>query len=183
MNLITLLPQTRINEKWFLSDPRLQAVVNDYPEHLPFKNFEDQWNQHSTDSALFQQVFLHVVTETVYNYPSTFVSEKTFKPIVNKRPFVLAGPVGSLKNLHNIGFKTFSNFWDENYDTIQDNEKRLCAIVDIIELLCNKSIRDLQILCNAMEDVLNYNFNYYINEFKHSQLTEFEQMCINNLQS
>ena len=119
-------------------DNQLRAVVDSCPSNMMFKNFEDNWHQHSIDPALFQQGFLHVVTETVYNYPSTFVSEKTIKPIVNKRPFVLVGPPGSLKNLHNLGFKTFSQFWPEDYDQIHDNEKRLCAIVDIVEMICQK---------------------------------------------
>ena len=43
-------------------------------------------------------------------------------------------------------------------------------------------IIDIQSLCSAMEDVLNYNFNFYVNEFKHLQLELFEKMCIRNLQ-
>jgi hypothetical protein len=182
IDLISVSTQTRINERWTLHDDKLRAIVNSYPGDLPFKNFKDQWDQYSVDSTFFQQGFLHVVTETVYNYPSTFVSEKTIKPIVNKRPFVLIGPPGSLRNLHNLGFKTFSQFWSEDYDSIIDNEKRLCAVIDVIESLCQKSISDLQTLCSSMEDVLNYNFNYHVNDFRHLQLNMFEQMCIKNLQ-
>ena len=133
------------------------------------------------DNALYQQSFLHVVTETVFNYPMFFPSEKTAKPLLNKRPFVMVGPPGSLKNLKSIGFKTFSDFWSEDYDTIADPELRIMAIVDIIEWVCAQSVDDLQSLCVRMKDVLNYNFTYYVNEFEISQLIKLEQACIENL--
>jgi hypothetical protein len=122
-----------------------------------------------------------VVTETVFNYPLSCFSEKTAKPLLNKRPFVMIGPIGSLDNLRSMGFKTFSSFWSEEYDTIADPESRILAVVDIIEWVCLQSINDIRSLCVDMQDVLNYNFDYYVNEFQNNQLLAFEKDCIDNL--
>jgi hypothetical protein len=172
---------TRINEKWLLNSNHLIQVVNDFPSDEKISNFVDTFTQHSMDCQLFQQGFLQVVTETTYHYPVTFFSEKTTKPILNKRPFVIVGSVGSLSNLKTLGFKTFSDFWNEDYDNILDPSDRIMAIFDIVQSVCNMSVDDLQSLCTKMEDVLNYNFNYYVNEFKISQLIKLEQACIENL--
>ncbi len=131
------------------------------------------------DNLLYQSCFLQVVTETVYNYPVPFFSEKTCKPLLNKRPFVIVGPAGSLANLRNLGFKTFSDYWSEDYDNQTNLESRILAVVDIIEWVCSQSIETLQSLCVEMSDVLNYNYNYYVHDFKKTQLRLFEEACIN----
>ena len=181
IDLLYTLTDTRINEKWLIKNDQLREIVNSYPANLKFKNFIDRYSTNQMDNDLYQQCFLHVVTETVYVYPTSFFSEKTAKPLLNKRPFVIIGPVGSLKTLKSLGFNTFSNFWSEDYDTIIDPESRMLAVLDIIEWVSDQSIHDLRLLCIRMQDVLNYNFTYYINEFKNKELTKFEEACIKNL--
>lgn len=173
--------QSRINDKWLLSNDTLKKIVNDFPVNQKIVNFADNFSIVGMDPLLYQQGFLQVVTETVFNYPVTFFSEKTMKPIVNKRPFVILGAVGSLARLRSLGFKTFSDFWSEDYDTIDNPEKRINLVVEIIESICIQSIEELQVLCESMSDVLNYNYEYYVNDFKKNQLNQFEQLCIQNL--
>jgi hypothetical protein len=180
-DLLYTSTNTRINEKWVIKNDQLRETVDSYPANLKFKNFIDRYSTNQMDNELYQQCFLQVVTETVYNYPVAFFSEKTAKPLLNKRPFVILGPVGSLLALQELGFKTFSAYWSEEYDKITDLESRMLAVVDIMEWVCAQSVDDLQSLCTKMEDVLNYNFNYYVNEFKNKELTKFEQACIENL--
>jgi hypothetical protein len=179
--LIYTNTKTRINDLWFLHNNQLQDIVNLFPTDSSFKNFVDHYTFTQNDHALFQQGFLQIVTETVYDYPAIFYSEKTFKPIVNKRPFVMLGTPGSIKKLQDMGFKTFSNWWNEDYDNIQDPEKRLLSVFEIIKSVYNKSIEELQTLCNDMDDILEYNFNFYIKDFKYAELKKFEEACIENL--
>lgn len=181
MNLIYTNPWTRINDYWLLKTDELKSIVADFPADSKFKNFLDNFGTNNFSHKLYQQPFLHIVTETVYHYPSTFVSEKTMKPIANKRPFIIVGPVGSIANIKSLGFRTFNDFWNEEYDTITDPELRLIAIFDIIKKICNYSVNELQSLCIEMENVLNYNFQYYINDFKNTEIQKLEQSCIDNL--
>ena len=172
---------SRINEKWFLKNKKLHSIFKNYPANTQFSNFNDTFSLNQMDNSLYQQCFLQVVTETVYNYPVTFFSEKTSKPLLNKRPFVILGPPRSLENLRVLGFRTFSDYWSEDYDNLTDLESRMLAVVDIIEWVSSQSIATLQSLCIQMQDVLNYNFTYYVNEFKNKELTKFEEACIKNL--
>lgn len=181
-DLLHTSTRTRINDKWAINNTPLQNIVNSFPANTQFRNFNNTFSHNQMDNALYQQCFLQVITETVCVYPVTFFSEKTAKPLLNKRPFVMIGPVGSLSNLRSLGFKTFSDFWSEEYDTIDRADLRITAVVDIIEWVCAQSIDELQSLCVEMEDVLNYNFNYYVNDFKKNQLSRFEDECIKNLQ-
>jgi hypothetical protein len=182
LDLLYTSTNNRVNDKWLIKDHLVREIVNKYPSDLKFKNFKDSFTINGMDNLLYQSCFLQVVTETVYNYPVTFFSEKTAKPFLNKRPFVILGPVGSLLALQELGFKTFSDFWSEEYDKITDIESRMLAVVDIIEWVSTQSITTLQSICIKMEDVLNYNFNYYVNDFKQNQLKHFEEACIKNLE-
>jgi hypothetical protein len=181
LDLIHISTNTRVNDQWWINHPMVLESIQQLPPTDSFKNFVDTTGIMDLVDPLYQQAFLHVVTETVYNYPTTFISEKTIKPIISKRPFVMVGPVGSIARLQRLGFQTFSDFWSEEYDTITNCEDRILAVVDLIDFICSNSLDQLQVLCNKMQKVLDYNYNYYINDFKSSELSKFEQACINNL--
>ena len=110
--------------------------------------------------------FLHVVTETCFWETKDHLTEKIFKPIVARQPFVLLGCVNNLKYLRSYGFKTFNAWWDESYDSITDPILRLQAVVKIIKEICSLSNKDLTAMLRAMQHVLDYNYNrFYSKEF------------------
>jgi hypothetical protein len=58
----------------------------------------------------WQTSFLNIVTETVYHTPGRpFLTEKTFKPIIGMRPFLILGPEKASEWLLAHGFKTFNS--------------------------------------------------------------------------
>jgi hypothetical protein len=120
--------------------------------------------------------FLHVVTETCYWEGKTHLTEKIFKPIVARQPFVLLGCTFNLKYLRSYGFKTFDSWWDESYDVIVDPIDRLQAVVKIINEISSMSDTDLELMLQGMQHVLEYNYNlFYSQEFidqAWSELTE-----------
>lgn len=181
-DLISITNGNICNNNWPIRDEYLLKVAKSLPDNFMFKNFQETATDYIAHAGdLDQQAFLYVVTETIYNYPQSFFSEKTFKPMVSKRPFVIVGPPGCLAKLKSLGFKTFDLFWDESYDQIEDNDKRILAVVNIIKSISNRSIEDLQNLCIEMQDVLNFNFDYFVNEFKKIELEKLELACIENL--
>ena len=68
----------------------------------------------------YQNSLLSIVTETNWDLPHLTSTEKSFKPFRDKHPFIIVGVDGALKSMRNLGFKTFSEFWDESYDEIED---------------------------------------------------------------
>jgi hypothetical protein len=184
-NLVLLSTKnfTRIQDRLHIVDPALINLMSEVPPDHSFINFNDinNANWHLTLTNLGQQSFLHVVSETVFDYPHIFFSEKSVKPIIAQRPFVLLGSPGCLHNLKRLGFKTFNQYWDESYDTIVDPAERMLAVVDVIDFVCSKSITELQQMCVSMKNILDYNLNYYINEFQEKELEKFEANCKKNL--
>jgi hypothetical protein len=62
----------------------------------------------------------------------TEVSEKLFKPVAFYQPFIVYGSADTLKYLKAQGFETYSNWFDEGYDTIEDDDLRFAAVTRLI---------------------------------------------------
>lgn len=116
---------------------------------------------------LWKSGLWHIVTETVFYYDKLHLTEKIFKPIVAQRPFMLAAAPGNLAYLKSYGFQTFDRWIDESYDTIQDPDQRLQAIVGQTQRLCAMSDSDLRSMHREMQPVLEHNFNHLWTGFRH----------------
>jgi len=108
----------------------------------------------------------HVVTETVYFLPKLHLTEKIFKPIVAKRPFILVAAPGNLAYLKSYGFRTFDRWIDESYDLEEDHYIRIEKITAEIARLCALTPAELRQMHAEMQEVLEYNFNHFYTTFK-----------------
>lgn len=151
-----------------------KALVAKYISRLPgpiVADREDPQGNLSADVSLvdyhmMQDAFLHVVSETVFYYPKLHLTEKIFKPIIARRPFVLVAAPGNLAYFKSYGFKTFDRWIDESYDSEQDNDKRLELIAKEIKKLADLPMEQLHAMHKEMEEVLDYNFEHFYGKFK-----------------
>lgn len=107
-----------------------------------------------------QQVsYIQVVNESLFHHDShhMFINEKTLKPIACLQPFIINGMPGSLAHLHELGFKTFSEWWDESYDTETDQIKRSDMIIDIVTDLAKLDHKDYIDMLGGMHQTLIHN--------------------------
>jgi hypothetical protein len=111
--------------------------------------------------------FWHVVTETVFYYDKLHLTEKIFKPIVSKQPFMLLAAPGNLAYLKSYGFKTFDSVIDESYDLIQDNDLRIEAVVHQLHWYCNLTPGEKTDIIQQLEPVIQHNFDHFYGEFRH----------------
>ena len=116
-------------------------------------------------SIYFDQVFCHIVTETIFYENLLHLTEKSFRPMVNSRPFIMLGPQGSLAYLRRYGFKTFSEFWDESYDDEPDAATRLDKVMALITEINSKTLSELEYMLRSMADILDHNFNHFYRDF------------------
>jgi hypothetical protein len=174
-------PLIRINEGWKLTDKNIQQLLKDFDSNTRYSNFEDPYDCQQAEPELQQRAFLHVVTETVFYYPHNAYGEKTFKPVSCFRPFVLVNVPGALQELRDLGFQTFSAWWDEDYDNIQDPTDRLYAVLDIVQWAYNQDLDQVKALMQEMQPVLEHNYHHYYNELVPQQLKKFSAACLKNL--
>ena len=86
-----------------------------------------------------------------------FLSEKTFKPIACYHPFIIVGNKNSLYRLKELGYKTFSPFIDESYDTL-NTWPRMEAITKEITRINRMSLTDKVEWFHNLKPILDYNY-------------------------
>jgi hypothetical protein len=121
----------------------------------------------SADIPRGNDAFWHIVTETVFYYDKLHLTEKIFKPIVSKQPFMLLAAPGNLAYLKSYGFKTFDSVIDESYDIIQDNDLRTNAVVRQLQWYCNLTSGEKTDIIQQLAPIIDYNFHHFYGEFKH----------------
>ena len=118
---------------------------------------------HTDQLARFYTDFLiDIVAETWTVGQTFFPTEKTVRPMLLKKPFIIFGSRDYLDYLHQMGFKTFQtpnlDFWSEDYDGYVGQE-RYVRILALIDQLAKKSKKELQELYQAMQPILDHNYN------------------------
>jgi len=131
----------------------------------------------SADIPRGHDALWHIVTETVFYYDKLHLTEKIFKPIVSKQPFMLLAAPGNLAYLKSYGFKTFDSVIDESYDSILDNDLRSQAVVDQLQWYCNLSPGEKQDIIRALEPIIQYNFDHFYGDFRHIIANELLTNC------
>lgn len=118
----------------------LESDVDKYNKNLPLYAYDDNTNDKEFDYYMYnfnQQAsldsWISVVSETHFedSQETCFLSEKTFKAIACQSPFMILGNRGSLKRLHDMGYKTFHHIIDESYDDLESIH-RINSIVDVL---------------------------------------------------
>ena len=123
----------------------------------------DNFDNYANDShriTMWKQAaesLVHVVTETSYSGNKNHLTEKTFKPIVLKQPFILVSNQGSLEYLRRYGFRTFEGIWDESYDQLPD-DKRISAIGNLLQEL---EYADKDYLNELCAPIVQHNYDWF----------------------
>ena len=94
-----------------------------------------QNDHHVVNTDLYTHSACSIVLETHFDVDQSggaFLTEKTFKPIKYGQPFVIAGGLGSLQALRDMGYRVFDDVVDNHYDTISDNTQRYFALRDTV---------------------------------------------------
>jgi len=128
------------------------------------RTIQGWWENNDGPNA---DAFWHIVTETVFYYSKLHLTEKIFKPIVSKQPFMLLAAPGNLAYLRSYGFKTFEGIIDESYDLIEDNDLRTQAVVDQLAWYCSLSDQGKTDIIRRIEPIVLHNFHHFYGEFKH----------------
>ena len=102
-----------------------------------------------------------------------FISEKLYKPIAHRHPFVVAGINRTLKYLRDCGYKTFSPFINEDYDTIVNDEERLVAIENEVLRLAKLTDDEWVELQQHLKPIIDHNYNHLL-KIKKLNTTQFK---------
>jgi hypothetical protein len=177
-HLRTTYPYTRVNDEIIFDETQRELYHRCSPSLRESHSHPLIQGQPSDPVSRFQPMFAqhalwHIVNETVGDYPHPLITEKTFKAILTKRPFIMLGAPGTLKMLQDLGFLTFDLWINEKYDRLPTIADRIDCVTHQLENICAMSQSELQQVGYEMTETLEYNFNHYIEVFGKTNLSNF----------
>ena len=110
---------------------------------------------HIVPISVYNQTAYSVVAETNLDDDYVFFTEKTVKPLLARRLFLISGNRYSLKTLKELGFKTFDTIIDETYDTVADYQQRTTMMLHQLKWLCEQ---DQETILAQAKPIVDHNY-------------------------
>lgn len=170
--------QKHLPNRWKGTAESIYANRKRFPFRLNLSEHhvsEQYMNVNDSDINYYTSSYFHLITETKFFHdhididPSLhchevcmdcyFFTEKTYKAIVGRVPFILVGFTGALEALRKRGYKTFHPFINESYDLMHDDEDRLDAIMQEVDRLSKFSGQEWLIWQENVIPIVEHNFN------------------------
>jgi hypothetical protein len=177
--IITLGLSTDENQQHYgKTNNDLYRTIDDPPQNY---TFDGKFNLH-TDFGnvpydvcslgrldIWQTHFLNIVSETIaFPWDDVFVTEKTWKPIIGLRPFLINGQTTIYQWLRDRGFKTFNHYFDwVEIENVPEYEVQT-SIVEVVKGLSTKTPTELMKMYEDMMPDLTHNRNRFF-EFAKEQ--------------
>lgn len=139
---------------------QLRWYLTKFVAHAPYLSDEltqDQRNNHALiEPKYFTDAYCHIVLESQFDLDQSggaFITEKTFKPIKHGQMFFIAGGVGSLQALRDLGYRVFDHVLDHGYDLEPDHTQRWIQLTNAIKTAQQQGIARLFNQCQ--EDLIH----------------------------
>jgi len=184
--LVSELVENRLLDKGYISllqsdtvddmctrDEKLKRNIGDrYPFTIDYDDKYFIANMHNffNTKESWLDSYFSVVNETTNSKSHIFITEKSVRPMIYYHPFIIYGNPHTLKELKELGFKTFPEFFDESYDDEPHPIKRMNMIVENVKRLCDMSKDDIHNLYQSVKPKLLHNrkrlIDMAINKYK-----------------
>jgi hypothetical protein len=115
---------------------------------------------------------IHLVAETLFDQSKIHVTEKVFKPMVMKQPFILFATPGTLDYLKGYGFRTFDSVWDESYDNEKNPTIRMEKVVKLVTDLYQKTDSEFKDLMDQCQEIIDHNQQHFFSQSFENQLLD-----------
>lgn len=133
--------------------------------------FGTEWGDIYINPQPYIDTYFSLVTETVFNHPYSFRTEKIWKPIFMGHPWIAVANAGYYRDIKKLGFRTYGHLIDESFDSIQDNQARLDRVKDIARDLPQQGLISF---LQAAEETSKYNQQHML-ELSRQVDSEFRQ--------
>ena len=130
------------------------------------------------NKKLYESSYFSLVNETIFTEPlnknkwdtQLFITEKTYKPLMNYHPFIVVSLPYTLRYLRQQGFQTFPEMFDEYYDITRDPVERFNRIIQELQKWKGYSTDEKNERYNSVRHKLAFNKWHFLHKNKHHQL-------------
>lgn len=130
-----------------------QTIIKSSDKFKTEKHFVNNWILTSSE---YNNALLDLVLETTDS--CTFFTEKTYKPIVLKKLFLIYGCPLNNQNLKHLGFELYDEIIDYSFDFENDNIKRAKLLCEELKRL-SKYKNNYNVLYEKVKYKIEHNFN------------------------
>lgn len=116
-------------------------------------------------------------TENLGYSPGPYLTEKTWKPLLNGNAFIFSGQFGVKNILEQAGF-VFDYPWNSAYSDIPGDLERLEKIIETIEIIDSMNFEDIKtyIMQSCEHNIKHFISNDYINYIKNINIAGLEKL-------
>jgi hypothetical protein len=132
--------------------------------HVILPSFFDISNW--TKNVYFEIVMDEVHFSNKFSEDEEFIvfSEKIYRTIHHKLPFMVYSKVDYLKYLRALGFQTFDKLFDESYDDIADWQLRGKMIANQVKRFCQKTDIEKNQWVDQAKEIAEFNYNHLLKD-------------------
>jgi hypothetical protein len=158
----------------------LERLFSWHPESIElFANLKHNYNQYQNSNIeyvesnydygrgqlnyAYKNILVDMVSEPTCKGTSFYPTEKIVRSMLCRRPFIVMGSKNYLIYLRQMGFKTFNQHWDEDYDG-HDGKEKYHQILKLIDVIASKSTSELENMYNEMKPILDHNYNLLVDQ-------------------
>jgi hypothetical protein len=140
---------------WSYNDNSLDDQIIYLPVEKQLSSFYNPLGLHLKS---YNNSFLDIVCET-YNdeQEKYYITEKTWRPILWGKPFLIAGISGINKRMEKMGFKLFDEIIDYSFDAEYDWQKRMTIISEQVVKLCKSNHNFNELYYDVLYPKINHN--------------------------
>lgn len=158
--------------------PSSICVAGNIIRHLPLElgstecyTAVDGYDYTDPLTKLYQDILVDLVVESHVAGTTFFPTEKTIRPMLLKKPFIVFGSKDYLAYLRQMGFRTFADFWNEDYDGYQGKE-RYIRLIKLINYIAGLSRTQLETMHWDMQFTIDHNYNLLVDKKYNTKITQ-----------
>ncbi len=119
-------------------------------QFVKYDLFNNEWGDIYINADAYIDTYFSVVTETVFDYPYSFRTEKIWKPMAMGHPWIVAANCGYYRDMHDLGFQSFGHVIDESFDQIENSQDRIRRIAQVTQDLCRQDLAQFLQECHTV---------------------------------
>tara|TARA_R110001592_G_scaffold20761_9_gene83914 strand:- start:4230 stop:5258 length:1029 start_codon:yes stop_codon:yes gene_type:complete len=153
-----------------------------YPS-LSVEEYDDTYDNLANLLAMsknYNTALFTIISESQFTEQFGIISEKTFNAIVAGHPFLMCGHQHALENIRHYGFITYNYLFDEAYDDL-DNVVRMKDMIASNWHFTQEimSAVEMQKIFEDCQGIINYNRDYFFEEFGDQLVSELRVDLLN----
>lgn len=143
---------------------------------IDYDDIDSVWGFNFELKEPYLSSYINICTETNFYEDGLYFSEKTWKPIGHLQPFIQVNKKGAIKELQNLGFKTFHPFINEEYDDIESDSDRIYFLKNEINRINSLPIEQIHNWYYSIKDILIYNRDLLFKFADNQENIEFQYL-------